>query len=90
MPSSRGTRFFRLSQTDQRAMFAIFAAQAAPKASSMFTSGHCTREVWGQATGAPVYLTSLDPDEYRALLQNLGFKALTFRPEDHNYQGHNI
>lgn len=56
----------------------------------MFISGHCTRQVWGQAGGAPVYLPSLDPDGNRALLQNLGFKALTFRPEDPNDQGHRI
>ncbi|WP_235227071.1 hypothetical protein [Octadecabacter dasysiphoniae] len=82
--------FFHLGQDDQRAMFPIFAAHAAPKAALMFTSGTSDGEAWGHAVSEQVYHASLDPEEYRALLIANGFKVLSFRPDDPDCQGHSI
>lgn len=82
--------FFHLNPADQRAMFAVFTAHAAPKASLMFTSGPSAGEVWGHAAGAPVYHSSLDPDEYRALLTDHDFKLIEYRPEDPTCDFHTI
>lgn len=74
--------FFHLSQPDQRAMFAVFAAHAAPNAALMFTTGTSDGEVWGTAGGETVYHASLDPADYKDLLSGAGFKLIEFRPED--------
>jgi SAM-dependent methyltransferase len=82
--------FFHLTQADQRAMFAVFAAHAAPGAALMFTSGHRAGSVIGQAGGAPVYHDSLDPEEYRALFAAHGFTELRYAPEDAATNHHTI
>ncbi|SLN11976.1 class I SAM-dependent methyltransferase [Pseudooctadecabacter jejudonensis] len=82
--------FFHLSPDDQRAMFAVFAAHAAPKAALMFTTGHAAGEAYGHAAGAPVYHASLDPQDYRDLLTEHGFKVIEYRPEDPNCDFHTI
>ncbi len=82
--------FFHLCPDDQRAMFAVFQAHAAPKASLMFTTGNTAGEVWGHAAGAPVYHSSLDPDDYRALLKAHDFKLIDYRPEDPTCDFHTI
>ncbi|MEL7117343.1 MAG: methyltransferase domain-containing protein [Pseudomonadota bacterium] len=82
--------FFHLSQSDQRAMFGVFQAHAAPGAVLMFTSGHHAGEVTGQAGGQPVYHASLDPDEYRSLLAAHGFSVLRYAPEDPETHSHTI
>lgn len=82
--------FFHLSPDDQRAMFAVFAKHAAPKAALMFTTGPSAGEVWGTAGGEPVYHASLDPQEYSALLAVNGFKTLEYRPEDPGCNMHTI
>lgn len=74
--------FFHLSPNDQRAMFGIFARHAAPNAALLFTSGPAAGEAYGHAASAPVYNASLDPQEYRDLLDQHQFKLLDFRPED--------
>ncbi|MFG5382268.1 class I SAM-dependent methyltransferase [Yoonia sp. R2-816] len=82
--------FFHLSADDQRAMFATFAAHAAPGAALMFTSGHIAGEAIGEVAGAPIYHASLAPDDYRTLLSENGFKVLRFVPEDPTCGGHTI
>lgn len=82
--------FFHLSQDDQRAMFKVFAAHAAPNAALMFTSGPSDGEAWGVAVTEQVYSASLDPDEYRELLKSNGFKVISFRPEDPQAHGHSV
>lgn len=82
--------FFHLGPEDQRAMFPIFAAHAAPKAALMFTAGPCAGEPIGQVEGAPVYHCSLEPEDYRALLGENGFGLLQFVPEDPGCQGHTV
>ena len=82
--------FFHLSQDDQRAMFPVFAAHAAPNAALMFTSGTSDGETWGHAVKEDVYHASLDPDEYSALMAANGFKVLSFHPDDPGCQGHSV
>ncbi|WP_346345204.1 class I SAM-dependent DNA methyltransferase [Gymnodinialimonas ceratoperidinii] len=82
--------FFHLSMDDQRAMFPIFAAHAAPEARLLFTSGPAEGEAIGQVGDSPVYHASLAPDEYRALLAAHGFEVVWFRPEDAELKGHSV
>ncbi len=82
--------FFHLAPEDQRAMFPIFAAHAAPRAVLMFTSGPGAGEATGHVDGAEVYHASLDPEEYRKLLIENGFAPLAYVPEDPECNGHTI
>ena len=82
--------FFHLGPGDQRAMFPVFAAHAAPKAVLMFTAGPCAGEPIGQIDGAPVYHCSLEPEDYAALLDENGFDLLRFAPEDPDCNGHTV
>jgi SAM-dependent methyltransferase len=74
--------FFHLSHADQRAMFAVFAAHAAPGAMLMFTSGPSHGEAIGEFEGEPLFHASLAPEAYRSLLDAHGFEVLDFVPED--------
>lgn len=82
--------FFHLTAPDQRAMFPIFRAHAAPGAALMFTSGPGHGEAMGEFGGEPLYHASLDPEEYRALLAASGFEVVDFRLEDPGCGGHTI
>jgi len=82
--------FFHLSPLDQRGMFPIFAAHAAPGTVLMFTSGHKAGEPIGRVEGEPVYHASLDPHEYRALLDDYRFDVIDFRPRDPDCKGHTV
>jgi hypothetical protein len=65
--------FFHLCHDDQRRMFPVFRAHAAPNAALMFTSGPAHGEAIGSFGGEPLYHASLDPAEYRSLLDRNGF-----------------
>lgn len=82
--------FFHLTQADQRAMFAIFAAHAAEGCALMFTSGPRAGEAIGTYQGEALYHASLDPHEYRALLQANGFDVVDHVAEDAACGGHTI
>lgn len=82
--------FFHLTASDQRAMFAVFAAHAAPRAALMFTSGHMAGEAIGQVAGAPIYHASLSAEDYRTLLQDHGFQVLHHKAEDPDCGGHTV
>lgn len=69
---------FHLTADDQRNMFAVLAAHAACGAPLMFTSGPAAGEAIGIWQGAPLYHASLDPAEYRALLDANGFDVVAF------------
>jgi trans-aconitate methyltransferase len=70
--------FFHLRAEDQRAMFPIFAAHAAPGALLTFTSGPVAGVAMGEWQGEPLFHDSLAQDEYRALLAASGFELLHF------------
>ena len=74
--------FFHLSHADQRAMFPVFAAHAAPGAMLMFTSGPSHGEAIGEFEGEPLFHASLALEAYRSLLDAHGFEVLDFVPED--------
>ena len=74
--------FFHLKPDDQRTMFPIFAAHAAPGAPLMFTSGPQAGEAIGTYHGDPLYHASLSPDEYRQLLGSHGFTVVDYVPDD--------
>lgn len=82
--------FFHLSPGDQRAMFGVFAAHAAPGARLLFTSGPGAGEAIGTVGQSPVYHASLAPETYRALLAAVGFEEVWFRPEDVELAGHSV
>ena len=68
--------FFHLSPADQRTMFTRFRAHAASGAAPMFTSGPAEGSAVGERVGEPPYHGSLDPDEYRALLDSAGLRVI--------------
>lgn len=74
--------FFHLSPGDQRAMFSRFQDHALPGAALMFTSGTAEGCAIGELEGAPLYHGSLDPDEYRTLLDAAGFEVVAHVVED--------
>jgi hypothetical protein len=82
--------FFHLTPDDQRAMFPVFAAHAAPGAALMFTSGPKFGEAIGSFHGDALYHASLDAEEYTALLATHGFRVLDHVAEDPACGGHTI
>lgn len=82
--------FFHLTPEDQRGMFPVFAAHAAPGAALMFTSGPAHGEAIGSFEGEALYHGSLDPEEYRALLAENGFSVEAHVAEDESCGGHTI
>ena len=82
--------FFHLSHEDQRAMFVIFRAHAAPGAALMFTSGPTHGEAIGNYRGEPLYHASLAAEEYTALLDRHDFYVLRHVVEDANCEGHTV
>jgi SAM-dependent methyltransferase len=82
--------FFHLTQDDQRRMFPIFRAHAAPNAALMFTSGPRDGVAMGTFGGEPLYHASLAPDAYRALLAENGFEVIANVFDDQQTGGHSI
>ncbi len=82
--------FFHLTPEDQRAMFPVFANHAGRHAALMFTSGPYFAEEIGTFEGEPLYHASLDPDEYRSLLEAHGFRVMDYVAEDRACGGHTI
>jgi hypothetical protein len=82
--------FFHLNHDDQRRMFPIFRAHAAPRAALMFTSGPAHGEAIGQLEGEPLYHASLDPTEYKQLLDNHHFDVVATVPEDQSCGGRTV
>lgn len=82
--------FFHLTPDDQRQMFPIFRAHAAPGAALMFTSGPAHGEEVGEYQGEALYHASLDPAEYRTLLAQNGFTVEAHIAEDAECGGHTV
>jgi SAM-dependent methyltransferase len=82
--------FFHLCHDDQRRMFPVFRRHAAPHAALMFTSGPAHGEAIGSFGGEPLYHASLDPSEYRSLLDQNGFRVVSHVVEDPACGGHTI
>jgi SAM-dependent methyltransferase len=82
--------FFHLRHDDQREMFPVFRQHAAPQAALMFTSGPAHGEAIGNLGGEPLYHASLDPAEYRSLLDRNGFRVVSHVVEDPDCGGHTV
>jgi hypothetical protein len=82
--------FFHLCHDEQRRMFPVFRAHAAPRAVVMFTSGPAHGEAMGTFEGEPLYHPSLDSAEYRALLDENGFAVVAHAVEDRTCGRHTI
>lgn len=82
--------FFHLAHDDQRAMFPIFRAHAAPGAALMFTSGPSHGEAIGSFEGDVLYHASLAPDAYERLLEANGFSVVEHIAEDSDCGGHTV
>jgi len=82
--------FFHLDRSDQRAMFARFAAHARPGAPLLFTSGPSEGEAIGTFCGEPLFHASLSPEEYRRLLDAHGFTIRDHRADDPECGGHTV
>lgn len=74
--------FFHLRHGDQRRMFPVFRAHAAPGAALMFTSGPAHGVAIGTFRGEPLHHASLDGAEYRALLEAKDFGIVAQAAED--------
>ena len=74
--------FFHLSHADQRAMFRIFAAHAAPDAILLVNTGPTYGVACGDLFGDKLFHASLAEAEYRQLFDAAGFDVLTHRVED--------
>jgi len=82
--------YFHLTPEDQRAMFAVFRRHAARGAGLMFTSGPARGEAIGSFRGERLYHSSLDADEYKALLKAHGFEVVAHAVEDATCGGHTV
>ena len=56
----------------------------------MFTSGPAAGEAFGDPSRDTLYHANLDPEQYRALLADAGFRVLRFTPEDPKCGGHTV
>jgi len=82
--------FFHLAHDAQRLMFPIFRDHIAPRGLLLFTSGHGHGEAIGELYGERLYHASLDPQEYRALLDANGFSVLTHTVNDPECGWHTV
>ena len=82
--------FFHLPHEDQRRMFPVFRAHAAPGASLLFTSGPSHGEAIGDYRGEPLYHASLAASEYRSLLLSNGFDVVAHATEHPDRGGHTV
>jgi len=82
--------FFHLGFDDQRQMFPIFRAHAAPGAALMFTSGPAHGEAIGEFEGESLYHASLASEEYNLLLSANDFEVVAHALEDPTCGKHTI
>jgi SAM-dependent methyltransferase len=82
--------FFHLDHDNQRRMFPVFRAHAAPRAPLMFTSGPAQGEAIGRLEGEPLYHASLDGAEYRQLLDSHDFDVIATVAADRTCGGRTV
>lgn len=73
---------FHLTPDDQRRALGRLLAHAGPAATMLFTSGPQAGEDIGEWRGEPLYHASLDPADYRDILQDAGFSVEVRGPGD--------
>lgn len=82
--------FFHLTQEEQRQTLLRFAKHLSPEGTLLVTVGHESGEVTGTVEGDQVYHSSLAPDEYRLILNGLGFRNIEIKLEDESCGFHSI
>jgi cyclopropane fatty-acyl-phospholipid synthase-like methyltransferase len=82
--------FFHLRQEEQRSMFPIFRDHLSPGGVLLFTSGPRAGEAIGEFGGEPLYHASLDPAEYRQLLERHGLEVIRHQADDPDCGGHTV
>jgi 2-polyprenyl-3-methyl-5-hydroxy-6-metoxy-1,4-benzoquinol methylase len=82
--------FFHLKHDDQRSMFNVFAARAAPSAVLLFNTGTAHGEAIGNYRGEPLYHASLDSAEYAELLAQSGSEVVAHVVEDPQASGRTV
>lgn len=82
--------FFHLNQEEQRQVLVLFAEHLNPDGSLLLTIGHESGEVTGTVEGEEVYHSSLAPDEYKAILNKIGFEKVELVLEDEGCECHSI
>jgi SAM-dependent methyltransferase len=82
--------FFHLAHDDQRRMFAVFRAHAAPGAALLFTSGPSHGEAIGAYRGESLHHASLSAAEYRSLLRSNGFGVVAHATDAPDRGGHTV
>ena len=74
--------FFHLTPEEQRTTLPTLADHLNPSGVLMLTVGPKAGEVAGQVANEAVYHASLAPEEYQAILEDLGLKVVQFLKED--------
>jgi len=74
--------FFHLTPDEQRQTLPRLAAHLAPGGALMLTVGPEAGEVLGHVGDDRVYHSSLSPEEYREILEQLGLRIARFTAED--------
>ena len=82
--------FFHLTPGDQRHMFEVFAKHSGSRSVVMFNTGSAYGEAVGSYRGDPLYHASLDPAEYKRLLDEIGFSVIAHIVEDPEAGGRTV
>ncbi|WP_428603584.1 class I SAM-dependent methyltransferase [Sedimenticola sp.] len=82
--------FFHLNQEEQRQVLLLFADHLNLEGSLLLTIGHESGEVTGRVEGEEVYHSSLDPDEYKTILNSVGFENIEIKLVDESCGFHSI
>jgi SAM-dependent methyltransferase len=82
--------FFHLNHEEQRRTIRLFADHLSCNASLLLTIGHESGEVTGTVEGQEVYHSSLAHDEYRAILNTIGFESVEIELQDESCGFHSI
>ena len=74
--------FFHLPAEDQPSMFSIFRSHLNKNGVLLFTSGNEHGEAWSENGGENLFHASLDRAQYEALLEEHGFRILSYKEDD--------
>ena len=82
--------FFHLNQEEQRQTLLLFADHLKSNGSLLLSIGHESGEVTGTVEGEEVYHSSLASDEYKAILNTIGFESVEIELQDESCGFHSI
>lgn len=82
--------FFHLAPDEQARTLPLIARHLAPGGAFLVTVGPAASEALGAVNGAPVYHSSLAPEDYRARLEACGLRTEAFAPEDPDCDFHSV